>query len=45
MDARQWRAALFQLGAGVGIDFHADGDFDDARLRPLHGVLLVTLLL
>jgi hypothetical protein len=25
-----------QVGAGVGVDFHADGDFDDARCFPSH---------
>jgi hypothetical protein len=27
---------LFYLGAGVGIDFQADGDLDDDRCLPLH---------
>ena len=27
-----------QVGAGVGVDFHADGDLDDTRCFPSHGV-------
>ena len=36
---------LFHFGAGVGIDFHADGDFDDPRCGPLHGVLQIEQVL
>jgi hypothetical protein len=36
---------LFYFGAGVGIDFHADGDFDDPRCGPLHGVLQIKQVL
>src|SRR5579883_2609346 len=38
--ARQVRRIkeLLDLGASVGIDFQADGDFDDTRCRPLHDV-------
>src|SRR5258708_14060133 len=31
---RPWR---LQIGAGVGVDFHADGDLDDTRCFPSHG--------
>jgi hypothetical protein len=31
---------LGDLGAGVGIDFHADRDLDDFRCLPSHGDLL-----
>jgi hypothetical protein len=27
-----------QVGAGVGVDFHADSDLDDARCFPSHDV-------
>jgi hypothetical protein len=29
---------LLKVGAGVGVDFHADGDLDDAWRFPSHGV-------
>src|SRR5690242_1239465 len=31
--AQRW----LEIGAGVGIDFHADGNLDDARGLPSHG--------
>jgi hypothetical protein len=31
--AQRW----LEIGAGVGIDFHADGNLDDARGFPSHG--------
>src|ERR1700704_1128479 len=31
------RPRRLQVGAGVGVDFHADGDFDDTRCFPSHG--------
>jgi hypothetical protein len=35
---------LFDLGAGVGVDFEADRDLDDPRLHPfLHDDLPVRL--
>src|SRR5437899_9567330 len=31
------RRLQMQIGASVGVDFHADGDFDDTRCFPSHG--------
>jgi hypothetical protein len=34
------RQFLVDVGAGVGVDFQADGDLDDDRGLPLHGGFL-----
>jgi hypothetical protein len=42
---RQPTKDLFDLGAGVGVDFQANGDFDDDRSVPFHGSSSVPIAL